>query len=198
MQYKRKHDKQRILPKIEKEKPVKVKKIKPKFCKVCQKQLKEWWPTKYCTKKCEREVVKEKRKKQREKKQESTSYLKDKLWKIVSEYIRRKYADSDWVASCVTCWDTKHWKELQAGHFCPSGASSYLRYVENNIHPQCYHCNINLGSNPIEYREFMVRKYGEKFVEQMLSMRKEPCDLKPYNLKILIEEYEEKLSKLPN
>ncbi len=129
-------------------------------------------------------------------KKKSVTSLKKKLWTLISQYIRQKYADSDGYASCVTCGDTKHWKELQAGHYCPSGASSYLRYVESNIHPQCYRCNINLGSNPIEYREFMVRTYWETFVEQMLSMRNEPTSLKDYDLKVLTEDYQERLNNL--
>jgi len=197
MQYQRKHAPIRQLPKIEKEK-TKIKKVKIKLCKVCWKQLKEGSLTKFCTKKCQESVAKEKRAKTREKKKETTTYLKKKLWIVISEYIRRKYADSDGLASCVTCSDRKHWKELQAGHFVPSGSSSYLRYVENNIHPQCYHCNINLWSNPIEYRFFMEREYGKDFVDKMISMRNEPCSLKPYDLKVLTDDYEDKLCRLLN
>lgn len=67
-----------------------------------------------CSMKCVRQKEKDKKKVLREKKSVSITVLKSKLWKIISEYIRRKYADSEEIASCVTCGDSKHWKELQA------------------------------------------------------------------------------------
>ena len=48
---------------------------------------------------------------------------------------------------------------MQAGHWIPTGSCNYLRFVENNIHPQCYGCNICKSSNPIEYRLFMDKTY---------------------------------------
>lgn len=182
--------------------PVKVKQIKMKICKFCLKEFDRWFTLNTCcSPRCNAKYLqakdKEKRKVKREKKLVSVTVLKSKLWKIISEYIRRKYADSEGIASCVTCGESKHWKELQAGHFCPSWASSYLRYTETNIHPQCYHCNINLWSNPIEYRIYMVKTYGEKFVEQMLELRNEPINLKTFDLQILIGDYQDKLYTLP-
>lgn len=174
-----------------------------KNCKYCWKEFQMYATTdKFCKASCMNKAKVEKEKKNREKEREkksiSITVLKTKLWKIISEYIRRKYANTDWNTSCVTCPTTKPWSELQAGHFCPSGSSSYLRYVESNIHPQCYRCNINLWSNPIEYREFMIRTYWEKFVEQMLSLRSESISLKSFDLQLLIEKYKEKLENLPN
>ncbi len=177
-------------------------KVKQYFCKQCGKEYQKYNSTqKTCSDKCLKKLneIKEKEKKKiaREKKAVSITVLKSKLWKIISEYIRRKDADNEGNVSCVTCWMRKHWKEMQAGHFVPSWSSSYLRYVEDNIHPQCYHCNINLGSNPIEYRIYMVNRYGEKFVEQMIACRNEPTSLKSYDLQVKIEEWIDKLYTLP-
>ena len=176
-------------------------KVKKYFCCICAKEYqKQNSIQKYCSPKClkkwEEEKAKEKRKIVKEKKAISVTVLKDKLWKIVSKYIRQKYADSEGFCKCVTCDTTKHWKEQQAGHFVPSWASSFLRYTETNIHPQCFHCNINLGSNPIEYREFMIKTYGLKFVEQMLELRNELAVRKSCDYQELIEEWTEKLIKL--
>jgi len=71
-----------------------------------------------------------------------------------------------------------------------------LRYTETNIHPQCYHCNINLGSNPIEYREYMIATYGEKLVNQMLELRNEISVRKSCDYLELIEVWKEKLDTL--
>ncbi len=45
--------------------------------------------------KANKEKVRLKKEKVKEKKQNSVPALKNKLWKIVSEYIRRKYADDN-------------------------------------------------------------------------------------------------------
>lgn len=177
------------------------KRIKLRKCKFCLKEFDRGFTLNTtCSPRCNSKYLeqrdKEKRKIKREKKAISVTVLKSKLWKIVSEYIRQKYADSNGFCKCATCDTTKHWKEQQAGHFVPSGASSYLRYTESNIHPQCYHCNINLGSNPIEYRIYMVKTYGEKFVEQMLELRNEIAIRKICDYQELIEEWTEKLNKL--
>ena len=176
-------------------------KIKLRKCKHCQKDFDRWFTLNTtCSSRCNSKYLeerdKEKRKVKKLKKSVSVSVLKSKLWKIVSEYIRQKYADSDGFVKCTTCNTKKHWKEQQAGHFVPSGASSYLRYTETNIHPQCFHCNINLGSNPIEYREYMIKTYGEKFVNQMLELRNEMAIRKSCDYQELIEEWETKLYKL--
>lgn len=176
-------------------------KSKFKLCRNCGKEFdRSFTLNTCCSPRCATKYLeskdKEKRKVKREKKSVSVTVLKSKLWKIISEYIRRKYADSNEFCKCVTCDTTKHWKELHAGHFCPAGASSYLRYVENNIHPQCYHCNINLGSNPIEYRIYMIQTYGEKFVEQMLDLRNEIAVRKSYDYQTLIDEWTEQLNQL--
>ena len=42
--------------------------------------------------------------------------LVDKLDKVFSIYIRRRYADND-IAECFTCGKQDHWKKLQNGHF---------------------------------------------------------------------------------
>lgn len=92
-------------------------------------------------------------------KKPSVAKLKKKLWTLFSEYIRRLYARPDETCECVTCGVVKHWKELQAGHFIPAGSSNNLRFVEMNVHPQCYSCNCMKHSNPIEYRIYMEERY---------------------------------------
>lgn len=134
--------------------------------------------------------------KAKKKKQYSVSTLKKKLWKIVSEYIRRKYANSDWMVQCITCGITKHYKEMQAGHWIPAGSCNYLRFVETNIHPQCYGCNIGKSSNPIEYRIFMDKTYWKNFVEELLSLRNELKKFTTPELLDMIDTWQDKLDKL--
>jgi len=171
-------------------------KQKHKKCKTCWKEFFPYLSTeKFCTKKCLLESEKQKRAKIREKKSVSPSVLKKKLWETVSEYIRRKDADSDWKVKCVTCWTEKHWKEQQAGHWIPRTYSKYF-YDERNIHPQCYACNVRMHSNPIEYRAYMERTYWIDAVEEMLSNRHDLCKRSPQDYMELLNAYREKLSML--
>jgi len=142
--------------------------------------------------------VKEKIKKTKikDKKHNSISVLKKKLWKIVSEYIRKRDSNSKWIWKCCTCWLEKHYKELQAGHYIPSGSSSKHRYNEFNIHIQCYWCNCGKWWNLIEYRPFMIQKYWLEFTEQLYETRNELINLWVLEVKELIEEYSIKLNNL--
>lgn len=187
-----------------------------KPCKECNKNIALTWRRIciYCHNKNELDKAKEYKRREREKakakkekvierkkvlkdrKQNSIPTLKKKLWKIVSEYIRRKYADQNWNAKCVTCWCVKHWKELQAWHFVPAGSSNYLRFVETNIHPQCYGCNVWKHGNLIEYRIFMDNTYWEEYVDLLIQQRNELMKFTTESLNNIISDYQEKLNNL--
>lgn len=146
--------------------------------------------------KAKKEKVKLKKEKEKEKKHNSVPFLKKKLWELFSEYIRRLYSDSNGMCECVTCWKKKHWKELQAGHWIPAWSSNYLRFVESNVHPQCYWCNVGKHSNPIEYRIYMEERYWKEYVDLLIQQRNETMKFTSEYLKKKIDEYEEKLSML--
>jgi len=182
-------------------------------CKECRdKHSIEWevimsWIHRFCSKLCRRSFnAQEKKKvvhkekirnaKKRDKKANSVSVLKKKLWKIVSEYIRRRDSNEDWIWKCATCPIEKPWKELQAWHYIPSGSSSKHRYNEFNIHNQCYWCNCGKGWNLIEYRPFMIKKYWLEFTDSLFDTRNELIDLWVVEIKELIEQYTTKLNNL--
>jgi transcription elongation factor Elf1 len=110
---------------------------------------------------------------------------KEKAWKQFSKYIRRRNADKDGYANCVTCGAKKHWKELQAGHFLDGRNNSTL-FEETNCHQQCFQCNIYGGHRGIDvkakYREYMEYKYGKEEIERLVI-------LKPQSSKYTLEEY---------
>lgn len=83
---------------------------------------------------------------------------------ILQKIVRIKAADGNGYASCVTCGVTKHWKELQGGHFISRRYTAH-KLLEENIHPQCGGCNGPLGSNPVAYTLYMVDTYGRDFVD---------------------------------
>lgn len=85
---------------------------------------------------------------------QSVSQLKKKLWTVFSLYIRQrdKY-------TCFTCGRIGEGGGMHAGHFVPKSVGGIdLYFDEDNVHAQCYNCNINLGGNQYVYS----LKLGEK------------------------------------
>jgi hypothetical protein len=71
------------------------------------------------------------------------SLLKRKLWKVFSEYIRKR---DDY--TCFTCGRKAKGSGMHAGHFISKQIGGIALYFhEDNVHAQCYNCNINLGGN---------------------------------------------------
>jgi len=85
---------------------------------------------------------------------------------LLQKLVRMKAADSNGYASCVTCGVTRHWKELQGGHFISRRFTAH-KLLEENIHPQCAGCNGPKMGNPIPYTLFMQDMYGREFVEEL-------------------------------
>lgn len=117
------------------------------------------------------------------------SALKKKLWSLTSEYIRRKFSDEFGMCKCATCETTKHWKEMQAGHFVPKAQGNAVYFVEENIHPQCYRCNINLGGNGPEYNAYMLEMYGQEKIDELRR-------LSNTTVKFSVSDYEEMIAEV--
>ena len=101
------------------------------------------------------------------KKPKTIGYYKKKLWTEVSIFIRRR---DD--GQCFTCFQKKHWKEMQAGHMIPRSIGGFQLYFhEKNIHCQCYNCNINSGGNGAVYADNFIRKYGQEEFDEILRLK---------------------------
>lgn len=99
------------------------------------------------------------------------SKLKKKLWTLFSLYIRQrdKY-------TCFTCGRKGEGSGMHAGHFISKAIGGVdLYFDEDNVHAQCYNCNINLSGNQYEYSlrlgakaELLYKKKGvfNKWTEQ--------------------------------
>ena len=87
--------------------------------------------------------------------------------------------------------------ETDAGHFIPKSRSNYLRYVEENIHPQCQNCNrFNAEVGKIGYTKFMQETYGQEKIDEFLQDARK---LKRWKVSELLEieaEYKERLREL--
>lgn len=83
----------------------------------------------------------------RKKGKSQISKLKKKLWKEFSLYIRNRDK-----FTCYTCDRHATGSGMHAGHFISKAIGGIALYFhEDNVHAQCYHCNINLGGNQYIY-----------------------------------------------
>lgn len=128
---------------------------------------------------------------------DSVKTLKSDLWDLFSEYIRRKDADENGYATCVTCGATKHWKEQQAGHFV--SRTHGATFVDpHNVHVQCYRCNMTLKGNMIAYHDFMLQTYGQGEIDRLQRIARFPHRWTVYELKNLINKTKEQLLEVIN
>ena len=66
----------------------------------------------------------------------------------------------------------------------PQGGFSAIWLDRNNVRPQCYHCNVNLGGNGAVFAENMIREVGIKEYERISAARHG-------ELKLMASEYDE-------
>lgn len=73
------------------------------------------------------------------------------------------------LVACSTCGKVKPWKSMQAGHFIGRGlgGSSGVYLDQRNVHAQCPLCNAFKQGSPLEYREFMLDKYGQNVIDEL-------------------------------
>lgn len=120
------------------------------------------------------------------------SYWHERLWKVFSEFIRRRDADENGLCACISCGRIAHWKQMDAGHFIGKGVSLFLKYDERNVNAQCGRCNLNEG-NYAGYREGMIKKYGLEVVEELEAKKKYPAGFTAQGLEMRFKEYKSKL-----
>jgi len=104
--------------------------------------------------------------------------LKDKL-KTLSQYEAeakkafQKYIRlRDELENCISCGvnDKNLW---DGGHFKKAEIYSGVIFNENNCHKQCRKCNRYLNGNELMYRQGLVKKYGEKYVNDIENLANE-------------------------
>ena len=92
-----------------------------------------------------------------------TKRLKDKAWKLFSQYIRLKYADKNGNVACYTCGKILPWQASQCGHGI-SGRKNYVLFLEEVCRPQCVSCNIYHNGL---YEVFITKLADEYTLEQV-------------------------------
>lgn len=120
----------------------------------------------------------------------SVSFLKRKLDKIFSEYIRRRDG-----GQCFTCPTRRSPKEMQNGHYISRSYNS-LRYDEINCNTQCPACNVFKHGNIPSYAVALREKHGPDILEDLWKRAREVKQFSRPELEKLIEEYQEKLNDI--
>ena len=85
-----------------------------------------------------------------------------------SLYIRQRDADANGYVKCVTCDRVNHYKKMDAGHFC-SRKKEGTRYDDRNVFTQCKRCNIFMSGNKPEFAIFLMKRFGEGIVEDLVK-----------------------------
>lgn len=117
---------------------------------------------------------------------------KGKAWEKVKLYVRSKEKD------CYTCPARNlQGKNAHAGHYKPVGlvgSNNYWSWHPKFIHLQCGRCNGAGQGMAVEYREHLVRDYGEEIVADFDSSWRKIRGIK--NWDEVIAEYELLAKKL--
>lgn len=136
------------------------------------------------------------KKKKRKPLRKAAKTLKNKLWRIVSEVVRRRDADADGIASCVSCGARKHWKELQCGHYVPASAGMATYFDPRNLNPQCVSCNVFRNGNLTQYTLYMIEKHGQEVLHELDALRRTNLKISAAGYEELIERWEAMLAAL--
>lgn len=126
-------------------------------------------------------------------KSKSLAWWKNKLWTVFSIYIRKRDK-----FICFTCGRKGEGSGIHAGHFINKSIGGLgLYFHEQNVHAQCYHCNINLGGNGATYARRLEEVYGKELINELWQLKNQ--NLVQYRIEDyqrLINEYQEKVKGL--
>jgi len=129
-------------------------------------------------------------------KKPSVRILKQRLDKLFSQYIRRKYMNHSGMALCCSCLKWYHISNMDAGHYV-SRRQNALRYDERNVHPQCRKCNRFSEGNKAGYTLYLQEKYGPDVIADLNREQHIIKRFRVAELQELIKETRKKMKKLP-
>lgn len=104
----------------------------------------------------------------------------------------------DRMGECYTCGKIGDVKYMDAGHFKSRdiGGSSGLYFDERAIRLQCKQCNAHRQGCPTEFREGLVKEYGEAGVIELEQIHRMPSRWGPREFPGLILYYQAEVAKL--
>jgi hypothetical protein len=122
--------------------------------------------------------------------------MKDsKLWKVFSEYIRRRDADKDGNCKCFTCNLVRNWKQMDCGHGIPRQHKA-TKFSEINNHAQCKRCNGFEGGKREVYKVEVDKRYGPGTWDKLELASKITLKRTQFEIDTMTEFYKQELKKL--
>lgn len=116
--------------------------------------------------------------------------LKNKLWKLVSKYVRTKEE------KCYTCNKWLPYEKRAAGHFWTQGRHKRVMYNLMNVHTQCVSCNSFNGGQHNEYSVHLLLDYGPEDFLELEREAKSNVPLTTFELEQLINEMQKRVDNL--
>jgi len=121
---------------------------------------------------------------------------KEKLWKLVSELVRRRDADPHTgMVQCYTCGEFKHWKEGDAGHAIP-GRKNMVLFDLDILRFQCKSCNGPKAGQQYIFGKKLNEENGEGWFEEKQRQAWKPKKITESDLEDMIESLEKMLEEL--
>lgn len=111
-----------------------------------------------------------------------------RLWKVFSEYIRRRDSDSEGYGKCFTCPAIIFWKDGDCGHGIPRQHKG-TKYHEQNNHLQCKKCNGFEGGEQAAYKEEVEKRYGAGTWDKLRLMARQTCKRTKVDIDIMTKHY---------
>ena len=87
--------------------------------------------------------------------------------KAFNSFIRARDAGKTCISCPTQLPDTGVGGAFDCGHYRSVGSAVHMRFVEDNAHGQCKHCNRHLAGNHVAYRAGLVSRIGPLRVEQI-------------------------------
>jgi hypothetical protein len=108
--------------------------------------------------------------------------LLQKTQSVFNKWIRERDKDK----GCISCGS----EITEAGHYFSQGHHSSLRFNEVNTNGQCVRCNRFLHGNLINYRQGLLKRYGQQKLDLLESAaRNKVKKWSPIELEIIIQQY---------
>lgn len=110
---------------------------------------------------------------------------------------RLRAADSNGIATCISCGVKKHWSELQGGHFIERGKHA-TKIDERNVNPQCRQCNkwgMKKTTTVLVYRKNLIDMYGEESIQELESLPYKPFKWNRLELDEKIESWSKEIKE---
>ncbi len=98
--------------------------------------------------------------------------------KVSDLLIRAKKELQRWVKirdrseGCISC-DKKNSIEWHGGHCFKAEIYSGVELADINVHMQCPHCNIDLQGNFEGFKNGLIKRYGNKFFDELEELANE-------------------------